>query len=109
MGERPGRRRVSQVIGRNVYSLYRCDGTMLGRSDTLLQGADVISQRRLITYGGRHTAQQRGYFGTSLNKTENVVDEEQYVLTAYITEIFCHGQAGQAARSSDRKPVRSCR
>ena len=60
-----------------------------------MQCADIVCQGRLVTYCGRHTAEQCGYFGTSLNETENVIDKEQYVLAANITEVFCHGQAGQ--------------
>ena len=37
MGKCRCRCRVCQVIRRNIYSLYRCDRTILGRSDSLLQ------------------------------------------------------------------------
>ena len=37
MGECRCRCRVSQVIGRHIYCLYGCNGTVFGRSDTLLQ------------------------------------------------------------------------
>ena len=36
----------------------------LGRGNTFLQAAHFFSQRRLIAHGGRHTAEQRGHFGT---------------------------------------------
>ena len=100
------RSRVSQVVRRYIYSLYGGDGTGLGGGNTLLQSADVVCQSGLITYCGRHTAQQCGYFGTSLNETENVIDKEQYVLAANITEVFCHGQAGQTnAHTCSRRLV----
>ena len=106
MGERAGRRGVRQVVGGHVYGLYRRDGAVLGRRNTLLQGTDVVCQRGLIAYGRRHTAEQRGYFGTSLNETENVVDKQQYVLTTNVTEVFCHGQTGQAnAHTRSRRLV----
>ena len=43
--------RVGQVIGRHINGLYRGDGTILGRSDSLLHGTHLRSQRWLITYG----------------------------------------------------------
>src|SRR5690606_13156559 len=49
---------------------------------------------RLITYGGRHTTQQRGHFGTGQGVTVDVVDEQQNVV-AFVTEFLGHCQAGQ--------------
>ena len=95
MSEGACRSRVSQVIRRYIYSLYGSDRTGFGRSNTLLQCADIVCQGRLVTYCRRHTTEQCGYFGTSLNETENVIDKEQYVLAANITEVFCHGQTSQ--------------
>src|SRR5690606_7333732 len=94
VGEGGGRRRVSQVIRRYVYGLDGGDGTGLGGGNTLLQDTHLLSQSRLVTYRGRHTTQQRGYFGTGQGVTVDVVDEQQYVL-AFLTEFLGHGQAGQ--------------
>src|SRR5450830_1618634 len=85
---------VGQVIRWNVDGLDRGDRTSLGRSNTLLQLAHFRSQRRLVTHGGRHTAQQRGNFSTGQRVTVDIVDEEQYVFT-FVTEAFSDGQAGQ--------------
>ena len=90
------RSRVSQVVRRYIYCLYGSDGTGFGGGNTFLQCTDVVCQSRLITYCGGHTAEQCRYFGTCLDETENVIYEEQYVLAANVTEVFCHGQAGQA-------------
>ena len=46
---------VSQVIGRNVNGLNRCDGTILGWCDALLHGTHFCCQCRLETHGRRHT------------------------------------------------------
>ena len=54
-----------------------------------------ISQVRLVTDSGGHTAQQRRYLRTGLGETENVVDEQQHVLMLDITEVLSHGQTGQ--------------
>ncbi len=88
------RRRVGQVIRRNVHGLDGGNGTHLGRCNTLLQTAHFFSQCRLVTHGGRHTAQQRGHFGTGQCVAVDVVHEEQDV-TAFVTEFFSHGQTGQ--------------
>ena len=96
MGECRRGSRVGQVVRRDVDCLNRSDGSLPGGSDTLLQGTHVCCQRRLVTDGGRHTAQKRRHFGTCLCETENVVDEEQHVLIFDITEVLCHGQSGKA-------------
>ncbi len=95
MTEDAGRCRVGQVVCRDVYGLDGCDGSVFGRGDAFLQFADVGRKGRLVTDGGRHTAEQCGNFGACLDETENVVDEEQDVLMFFITEIFRHGEAGQ--------------
>ena len=59
-----------------------------------MQAAHFFGQCRLVTHGGRHTAQQRGYFGTGQCVAVDVVDEEQNV-AAFVAEFFRHGQAGQ--------------
>ena len=89
------RSRVSQVICRYINSLYRCDRTVLGRGDTLLKSAHLCLQRRLISYCGRHTSQQSRYLRTCLSETENIINKQQYVLTALITEILCHSKSCQ--------------
>src|SRR5471032_3247660 len=94
VGGRGRWRRVSQVIRRYVYRLDRGDRTVFGRSDTLLQSTHLFGQGRLVTYCGRHTAQQCGYFSTGQGVTIDVVDEQQNVVT-FVTELLGHGQAGQ--------------
>ena len=91
--KRRSRSRVRQVIGRYVYGLNRCDGTVLRGSDSLLEFTYFVCQRRLITYCGRHTSQQRRYFGAGLYETEDVVDKQEHVLMLNVTEIFRHGQS----------------
>ena len=95
MGKRCCRSRVGQVIGRHINCLYGCDGTLSCGSDTLLQSAHLGCQRRLVSYGGRHTAKQSGNLGTCLRKTEDIVNEKQHILMFLITEILCHGKSGK--------------
>src|SRR5690606_15106975 len=93
--ESGGRRGVGQVVGRDVYGLDGRDRTGLGGGDALLQLAHLFGQGGLVAYGGRHTAQQCRYFGTSQGVTVDVVDEQQYV-AAFVTELLGHGQSGQS-------------
>ena len=94
MGECSSRSRVSQVVGRYVYRLHTGNRSVLCGSDTLLELTHFRCQRRLITYRGRHTSKQSGYFGTRLGKTENIINEQQHVLMLFITEIFRHCKSG---------------
>ena len=95
MRERGSRRRIRQVVGRNVDRLHRGDRAFMRRGDALLQRAHVGRECRLIAHGARNTAEQRRHFGTGLREAEDVVDEEQNVL-ALIAEIFGDGEAGEA-------------
>ena len=90
------RSRVCQVICRHIYCLHRSDRTVLCGSDALLKSTHFCLQRRLITYGRRHTSHKGGNLGSCLGETENIVDEKQYILSAFVAEIFCHGKSRQA-------------
>ena len=89
------RSRVCQIIRRHIDRLYRCDGTILCRCDTLLQLSHFCRKGRLISNGTRHTSQQGAYFTTCLGKTEDIVDEQQHVLMVMITEVFRHRKTCQ--------------
>jgi hypothetical protein len=73
--------------------LNRRDGTAIGRRDPLLQIAHLRGKVRLISDRGRHAPQQCRYFGTGLREPENIVDEEQNVLSFFIAEILSHSYA----------------
>ena len=87
-------RRIGIVVGRHIDGLDRSDRSGLGGSDALLHLAHFRCQIRLITDRGRHASQKGGHFGTSLSKSENVVDEEQHV-HALIAEVFSDGETRQ--------------
>ena len=71
-----------------------------------MQATHFGCQRWLVTYRGRHTSQEGGYFGTRLSKAEDVVDKEKHVFTFLVTEIFRHRQAGQRyAKTGTRRLV----
>ena len=94
MGERRRRSRVGQVVRRHIDCLNGSNGTVLRGSDTLLKFTDIRCQCRLISYCGRHTAQQRGNLGACLHETEDIVDEQKHVLMLLVTEILRHGKSG---------------
>ena len=113
--ERRRRRRVRQVVGRNVDGLERRDRPLLGRRNPFLEHAHLGGQRRLIADGARGAAEQRRHLGARLREPENVVDEEQHVLVLLVAEVLGDGEAAQrdaqararAARSSARRRARS--
>ena len=78
------------------HYLHGSDGALLGGSNTLLHAAHVRGQGGLITDGGGDTSEQGGHFGTGLRETEDVVDEEQHVLTLVVAEVFSDRQSRQA-------------
>ena len=56
--------------------------------------AHLRRERRLVSDGGRHAAEQRRHLRARLDETEDVVDEEEDVL-ALLAEVLGHRQAGQ--------------
>src|SRR4051812_25584164 len=71
VGERGVRRRVGDVVGRHVDRLQRRDRVTPRGGDPLLQLAHLVSQRRLVTHGTGHPAEQRGDFLTGLGEPED--------------------------------------
>ena len=49
----------------------------------------------MVTDSGRDTTEQGRHLGTSLSETENVVNEEQHILTLLVTEVLGNGQTGE--------------
>ena len=91
-----GRRRVGEVVGRHVDGLHRGDRALLGGGDALLELAHLRAEGRLVAHGRRHAAQQSRHLGASLGEAEDVVDEEEHVLSFLVAEVLGHGQARQA-------------
>merc|ERR1711982_47756 len=91
---------IRQVISGDVDGLYGGDGSLLGGGDPLLHTAHVSGQGGLVTHGGGDTTKQGGHFRTSLGESENVVNEEQHVLSLLITEIFSNSQSSESNTSS---------
>ena len=95
MGEGGGGGRVSQIVSRDVDGLDGGNGTLLGGGDTLLHTTHVDGEGGLVTDGRGDTTQQGRHLGTGLGETEDVVDEEQHILTLLVTEVLGDGQTSQ--------------
>ena len=54
--------------------------------------AHLLRESGLIADGGRHPAEKRGDFAARLHEAEDVVDEKQNVLVAFVAEEFRHGE-----------------
>src|SRR5206468_634155 len=95
MRERGGRRGVGDVVGRHVDRLDRGDRALLRGGDALLERAHFGAERRLVADRRRHAAEERRDLGAGLREPEDVVDEQQHVLSLFVPEVFGRGQAGQ--------------
>merc|ERR1719354_1298481 len=65
------------------------------RSATDLHATHVSGEGGLVTHSGGDTTQQGRHLGTSLCESEDVVNEEQHVLTLLVTEILGDSESSQ--------------
>src|SRR5690606_23386910 len=78
----------------------------LGGRDPLLELAHFGGKRRLITHRTGHPPEKRRHFGSRLRKSENVIDEQEHVASAEVTEILGYREAREAdAGTSARRLV----
>merc|ERR1712055_1027887 len=96
VSESGGGGRVSQVVSGHIDGLHRGDGSLLGGGDPLLHATHVSGQGWLVTHSGGDTTKQSRHLGTSLCESEDVVNEEQHVLTLLVTEVLSNGQSSQS-------------
>uniref|UniRef100_A0A182XR80 Prokaryotic-type class I peptide chain release factors domain-containing protein n=1 Tax=Anopheles quadriannulatus TaxID=34691 RepID=A0A182XR80_ANOQN len=95
VSEGGGRSRIGQIVSGHVDGLHRRDRALLRGGDALLHATHVRGQGRLVTDGRRDTTQQGRHLRTGLGEAEDVVDEQQHILTLLVAEVLGHGQAGQ--------------
>ena len=50
----------------------------------------------MVTDSGRDTTEQGRHLGTSLSETENVVNEEQHILSFLVTEVLGNGETSES-------------
>ncbi len=87
--------RLRTVVRRHVDGLNGGNRPALRRGDALLHGAHVRGQRRLVTHGGRNTAQESRHLGAGLRETENIVHEEKNVRPRLIAELLGERQTSK--------------
>ncbi len=98
--------RVGQVVRRNVNGLNGGNRALGGGGNALLHRAHFGCERRLVTNRGGDTAKKRRHLCACLREAEDVINEEQNVLTFLVAEVFCLRQAGQRhARTRARRFV----
>lgn len=95
VSEGGGGGRVSQIVSGHVDGLDGGNRTLLGGGDTLLHTTHVDGQGGLVTDGRGDTTEKGRHLRTGLGETENVVNEEQHVLTLLVTEVLGNGQTGK--------------
>ena len=96
VSEGGGRGGISQIVSRDVDSLDGSNGTLLGGGNTLLHTTHVDGESGLVTDGRGDTTQKGRHLGTGLGETENVVNEEQHILTLGVTEVLSNGKTSKS-------------
>ena len=80
VGEGGRGRRVREVVGGDVDRLDRGDGALLRRRYALLEGADLVGERRLVADRAGYASEEGRDLAARLDEAEDVVDEEEDVL-----------------------------
>jgi hypothetical protein len=88
MGKGGGRRGISQIVSGHVDGLDGGNGSLGGGGNTLLHDTHVHGESGLVTDGRGDTTKKSRHLGTGLGESENVVNEEQHILTLLVTEVF---------------------
>ncbi|KAH3677854.1 hypothetical protein OGATHE_000508 [Ogataea polymorpha] len=103
VSESSSRSRISQVISWHVDGLNGGNGTLSSGGNSLLQQTHIGGQGWLVTDGRWNTTQQSRHFRTSLSESENVVNEQQHILTFLISEVLSDGQTSQSDSCSSSR------
>jgi hypothetical protein len=80
--------RVGQVIGRDVDCLDRSDRSLLGGGDSLLHTSHVGGEGGLVSDGGGDSTEKSRNLRSGLGESEDVVDEEENVLSLVVSEVL---------------------
>ena len=70
------------------------------RKHNYVHATHVSGQGWLVTDGGRNTAKKGRHLGTGLREAEDVVNEQQHILTLLITEVLGNSKTGQGDTST---------
>ena len=85
MCEGSSRRRVRDIVGRNIYCLDGSDGSVPGGGDPLLKLTDLVGKRGLVTNGGRDTSKKSRNLGTCLDKSVYIINEKENILLLLVS------------------------
>jgi peptide chain release factor 1 len=95
MGEGGGGSGIGQIVSGHVDGLDGGNGSLGGGGNTLLHETHVDGQSGLVTDSGGNATKKGRHLGTGLSETENVVNEEQHILTLNVTEVLGDGQTSK--------------
>ncbi len=95
MGEGGGWGWISQIISWHVDGLDGSNGSLGGGGNALLHKTHVNCESWLVSDGGWNTTEESGNLGTGLGETENVVNEEQHILSLNVTEVLSDGNTSK--------------
>src|SRR5256712_13378894 len=84
------------VVGRDEDRLDGRPRPLVGRGDSLIEIANCGGHRWLVADGRRDAAKQRRDLAAREHVAEDVVDEQQYVLTELVPEVLGKRETGQA-------------
>jgi peptide chain release factor 1 len=87
---------IGQIISGDIDGLHGGNGTLLGGGDTLLHTTHIGGESGLVTDGRGDTTKKSRHLGTGLGETENVVNEEQHILTLLVTEVLSDGKTSKS-------------
>ena len=65
------------------------------RKHNYVHATHVSGQSWLVTDGGRNTTKKGRHLRTGLREAEDVVNEQQHILTLLITEVLGNSETGQ--------------
>lgn len=65
-----------------------------------MEGTEICSQGRLITDGRGNTSEQGGHFRASLGESEDIVNEQQDILSFFVSEVLSNGETSESDSSS---------
>ena len=95
MGEGGGGSRIGKIVGGHVDGLHRGDGALGVGGDTLLEATEIRGEGGLVSDSRGDTSEKGRHLRVGLGEAEDVVDEEQHVLSLLVTEVLGDSETGE--------------
>ena len=89
-------RGVRKIVGRHVDRLDTRNRSLLGGSNALLERTKIRGEGGLVSYSGGDAAEERGHLGARLGEAEDVVDEEEHILSLVVAKVLGDGESGES-------------